>query len=490
MSQDLKKQMITAAKWSTIAEIVSKLVVPISTVILARLLTPDAFGILVTATMIISFAEIFSDAGFHKYLIQHEFTSDDEKYKAVSVAFICNFLLSLVIWGVICLFSRKISLLVGCPGKEMVVIVSCVCIPISSFFSIQSAIFKRHFDFKTLFVVRFVGTLIPLVITIPLAFFTRSYWALIIGMIAQSFSNALILTVKSPWKPKLYFNRTCLKDMFSFSMWSMFESVSIWLTGYIDIFIVGSVLNQHFLGIYTTSMTTVGQIMGLITSATTPILYSSLSRLQNDDDEFKKVFFSFQKIVGLLVVPLGFGIFLFKDLCVKILLGNQWLEAIHFVGLWGLTSSITIILSHYSSEVYRAKGKPKLSVLAQCLHIAVLLPVVLAFVRQDFDVLCTARSVVRFELILVNMLLMHFFIKISPRKMVFNVFPAFLASVVMSLVVYFLPKSEGYFLSFVYIIVAVLIYMGVVCLFKDERNLVKTGFSLISSRIFLFRRAG
>ncbi len=113
MSQDLKKQMITAAKWSTIAEIVSKLVVPISTVILARLLTPEAFGILVTATMIISFAEIFSDAGFHKYLIQHEFPSDDEKYKAVSVAFICNFLLSLVIWGVICLFSKKISLLVG-----------------------------------------------------------------------------------------------------------------------------------------------------------------------------------------------------------------------------------------------------------------------------------------------------------------------------------------------------------------------------------------
>lgn len=486
MAQDLKKQMITAVKWSTIAEIVSKLVVPISTVVLARLLTPEAFGILVTATMIISFAEIFSDAGFHKYLIQHEFPSDEEKYKAVSVAFVCNLLLSLVIWGLICLFSKKISLLVGCPGKELVVIVSCICIPISSFFSIQSAIFKRHFDFKTLFIVRFVGTLIPLVITIPLAFFTRSYWALIIGMIAQSFSNALILTIKSPWKPKLYFNVTCLKEMFSFSMWSMFESVSIWLTGYIDIFIVGSVLNQHFLGVYRTSMTTVGQIMGLITSATTPILYSSLSRLQNDDEEFKKVFFSFQKIVGLLVIPLGFGIFLFKDLVVKVLLGNQWHDAILFVGLWGLMSSITIILSHYSSEVYRAKGKPKLSVFAQCLHIAVLLPVVLVFVHHDFDVLCMARSLVRFELILVNMLLMLFFIKISPQKMLFNVFPAFFSSIVMSLIIYFLPKNESYFLSFVYIFVGVLIYTGVVCVFKEERALVKNGLSKIRSIITSF----
>ena len=68
---DLNKKVVRATKWSSLTEIAAKLVSPISTMVLARLLAPDAFGILVTATMVISFAEIFTDAGFQKYLIQH-----------------------------------------------------------------------------------------------------------------------------------------------------------------------------------------------------------------------------------------------------------------------------------------------------------------------------------------------------------------------------------------------------------------------------------
>ena len=464
--------MINAAKWSTFAELFAKLVVPISTIVLARLLTPDAFGILVTATMIISFAEIFSDAGFHKYLIQHDFSSDEEKYKYVSVAFFCNLFMSFVIWGGICLFSKKLAFLVGCPGKELVIIVSCICIPLAAFSSIQSALFKRHFDFKTLFIARFVGSLIPLVITIPLAILTHSYWSLIAGMIALNISNALLLTIKSPWKPKLFFRFNYLSKMFSFSMWSMIESISIWLTGYIDIFIVGSVLNQHFLGIYRTSMSTVGQITGLVTSATTPILYSSLSRLQKNDEEFRKIFFSFQKIVGLFVIPLCFGLYIFKDFCVNILLGEQWGEAVYFIGIWGLTSSVTITLAHYSSEVYRSKGKPKLSVLAQILHIIVLVPVVLFFVHKNFEMLCTARALIRLELIIVNMVLMYAVVKISPFKMIYNILPALMASSVMFAFVLFLPKPEENIWNLLYIIFAVLVYFGTISLFKDERLIV------------------
>ena len=68
---NLNNQVVNATKWSSLTELAAKLVAPISTMVLARLLTPDAFGVLVTATMIISFAEIFTDAGFQKYLIQH-----------------------------------------------------------------------------------------------------------------------------------------------------------------------------------------------------------------------------------------------------------------------------------------------------------------------------------------------------------------------------------------------------------------------------------
>ena len=76
--------------------------------------------------------------------------------------------------------------------------------------------------------------------------------------------------------------------MISFTVWSLIEAISIWLTMYVDVFLVGTLLNQHYLGLYKTSTTVVGQMMHLITAATTPVLFSSLSRLQNDEVEFRR----------------------------------------------------------------------------------------------------------------------------------------------------------------------------------------------------------
>ena len=108
MSNDnLNKKIVNATKWSGITEIAAKLVAPITTMVLARLLAPDAFGVLVTAQMVISFAEIFTDAGFQKYLIQHEFIDDDDKYKSTAVAFWSNFIFSMIVWLGICLCSVR-----------------------------------------------------------------------------------------------------------------------------------------------------------------------------------------------------------------------------------------------------------------------------------------------------------------------------------------------------------------------------------------------
>ena len=469
-NSNLNNKVLNATKWSGITEIAAKLVSPITTMVLARLLAPDAFGVLVTAQMVISFAEIFTDAGFQKYLIQHEFADEDDRSKSTAVAFWSNLTLSLLLWLIICIFANPIARLVGCEGNGIVIAVSCICIPLAAFSSIQMALFKRDLDFKTLFWVRIVGILIPLVVTIPLAFLTRSYWALIIGMIARESCNAIILTLKSKWKPYFYYSIARFKEMFSFTMWSMFEAVSIWMTSYFDIFIVGTMLNQHYLGLYRTSMNTVGQITSIITAATTPVLFSSLSRLQNDREGFNEMFFRFQKLVGILVIPIGMVIFLFSDLITKILLGEQWMEASHFIGLWGLTSAITIVLSHYSSEVYRSIGKPKLSVLSQWLHIAVLWPVVLFFVNKGYETLCLARALVRLEGILVNLALLYFCVKMDIGRMLTNIFPSVLASATMSIIL-FLPPAAGIWGQLFYFAICCSVYVIVIMIFPRERTI-------------------
>ena len=299
----------------------------------------------------------------------------------------------------------------------------------------------------------------------------RSYWALVIGTIFVNIVNAVLLTVFSKWKPRLYYSFVKLKEMFSFTVWSMIESVSIWLTGYVDIFIVRTMLSQYYLGLYKTSSALVGQIMGIVISVTTPILFSALSRLQNDKVEFERLFFRFQKVVALLIVPIGTAIFLFQDTVTMIILGSQWIEAAGFVGLWGLTNTITIVLSHYCSEIYRAKGRPKLSVLAQVLHIIVLWPVVLYFVQFGFETLYIARSLVRFELIAVNLCIVGLIVKMPVGKMFTNIAPSFVGAVSMFLIL-FLPATDAMFVNVLYAVLAIIIYVAVVMVFSEERNII------------------
>ncbi len=471
MAETLNTKVRTATKWSTVGEVAAKLTTPISSILLARLLTPEAFGVVTTLTMIISFAEIFTDAGFQKYLIQHEFKDEQDRDESTNVAFWSNFVMSLVIWGIISFFSAQLAALVGNPGLGHVLIIACVSIPLAAFSSIQIALYKRDLEFKVLARVRIISTIIPLFVTVPLAFFLRSYWALVIGTITVNIVNAFLLTFFSKWKPRRFYSFNKLKEMFSFTVWSMIEAVTIWLTGYVDVFIIATKLSQYYLGLYKTSSTLVGQIMGLITAILTPILFSALSRLQDNEKEFRRMFFTFQKIVALLVMPLGMGIFIFRDVITDFILGSQWVEASGFIGLWGLTSAITIVLSHYTSEVYRAKGRPVLSVLAQFLHLIVLCPTVLIAVKYGFEVLYVARSLVRLEIIVVNLCIMGLIIKMPVGKMFSNILPASLGSAAMLLVL-LLPPSNSIGVAILYVGIASIIYLVFVMLFQEERNLL------------------
>jgi len=473
MSNELNNKIKHAAKWSVITEVIAKFITPITSMMLARLLTPEAFGVVATLTMIISFAEIFTDAGFQKFLIQQEFRDEKEREQSTTVAFWSNLSMSLLIWAVIAVFSEPLAVMVGNPGLGHVLVIACISIPLSAFSSIQIALYKRDLDFKTLFKVRIIGICIPLFVTIPLALWLRNYWALVCGTIASNIVNAVLLTYYSTWKPRIYYSFNKFKEMFSFTIWSVVEAVTIWMTGYIDIFFIGIYLNEYYLGLYKMSIATVGSLTSIIISATTPILFSGLSRLQNDNEAFKQMFFKFQKLVGMLIIPLGVGIFCYSDLITAILLGGQWGEASDFIGLWGLSSAFTIVFAHYSSEVYRSKGRPKLSVLAQVLHLVVLLPVVYWSVQYGYGTLIWSRSLVRFELIIVNMIIIYYTVKMSPWRMLINVAPSIIAAIVMGCFAWGISGlMNGIFGQFIGIILSSILFFITVSLFPIERAIL------------------
>ena len=483
---ELKDKIIDAGKWSTITELCAKLIAPVSNIVLARVLTPEAFGVVATVTMITSFAEIFTDAGFQKYIIQHEFTDEKSLYRGATVAFWSNLVFSVFIWVVIAIFQSPLAALVGNPGLGHVITIASLSILLIAFSSIQTALYKRSFDFKTLFKVRAVSIFIPLVVTVPLAFILKSYWALILGTIASNAVNAVLLTYYSEWKPKLYYSWAEFKKMFSFSFWTMCEAVTIWLTNYADIFIIGIYLSEYYLGLYKTSMTTVGQVVGLITGITNPILFSSLSRVQNDREKFKELFFKFQRAVAVFIFPLGVMFLCFPQMFVEILLGSQWLETCKFIGLWGMTSALTIVFAHYSSEAYRSIGKPKLSVLAQVLHIVVLCPAIIIAVKYGFEVLYITRSLVRLELVLVNVVLMSVFVKIGFIEMCGNCKYPFMCSVGMFAVATLFNSllDASVWTMILNITISCVFYVVLINRFPQERKVIR----MVLSRVPILNR--
>ena len=483
MSNDLNGRTINATKWATVAELLANLVAPISSMILARLLDPSAYGILVIALMVISFAEIFTDAGFQKYLVQNKFDTTEDLFRSTTVAFWTNLVLSLIIWAIVILFATPIATIVGGVGYEKVIIVSCAAIPIAAFSSIQTAIFKRNLDFKSLFPIRMVGVAIPLVITVPLAFITRSYWSLIIGMLSKDVVTAVLLTIKSPWKPKFFYSIKLLKQMLSFTLWTMFEAVSIWLTSYIDIFIVTSFLSSHYLGLYRTSMTTVNQILALIVSSTTPVLFSSLSKLQDDLKGYKDFFYQFQKAVSIVLIPMGMFIYLFDDVVTNIFLGSQWLETSFFIGLFSLLLPYKILISDYSSEVCRSLGKPNISLYRQIFMMLVIFVCVFISVKDGYETLCKMRTLSMLGGILSGFVVLYCLARFNPIDLVKNIFPSSIASILMCFVIKALPAiQDKVWMIIIYIIIAACTYFSTLCLFTQERKILTNALSILKRR--------
>lgn len=469
--QQLNNKIILATKWSTLTEIISKLIVPITNMILARILAPDAFGVIATITMVISFTQMLTDSGFQKFIVQREFEGQEEKYRNANVAFWSNFILSLIILLIIIIFNDQISKMVGNPGLGYVLIIASLQIPLTSFSSIQMAMYRRKFDFKTLFVVRVIGSLIPFLVSIPLALLGLDYWSLIIGMLTMQSFNAIFLTIKSEWKPSFYYNLKTLKEMLSFSTWSFLEALTIWLCVWIDTFIISYYLNEYYLGIYKTSTIMVNSLLALVTGAIIPVLFSTLSRLQNNNEKFIKMYFKFQRLIALFILPIGVGVLLFSDLATMLILGSQWSEASNVVGAWALSRAVLIVFGYTASEVYRSKGKPNYSFYAQLTHLIVLVPTCVIAIKYGFWALVYSRSIIVLQLVIVHLILLQKLFNISIFKTINNTLPSIVAVTLMGAFASILMSFNSSIIwMLVTIALSAIFYFLIMFLFPNNRR--------------------
>ena len=463
-------KVVAAAKWSLITEVLAKLITPVTNIILAHILAPTAFGILATIMMVISFAEMLADAGFQKFLVQYEFESEDEKQKNVSVAFISNIVLAIVLWLVIIIWRDELAILVGNEGLGFPLAVMGAMLPLGAFSSIQMAMYRRSFNFKFLLSIRMITIITPLFISIPMALAGFDYWSLIAGLLAAHLFTAIALCVRQEKLISIYFSSTVFRKMFSFSAWSLAEAFSIWLTAWVDTFIISHFLDAYYLGLYKMPTAIVTTVMAIATSSMAPVLFSALSRHQHNQVEFEKTFLTFQRYMALFLVPLGVGMFVYQDFIVEILLGPQWKLAGIVLGSWALSSSLVTAISYLISEAFRAKGMPNISFLAQMAHLFVLIPVIYVCVQYDFTTFVYARSIVRVQMIAVLLYLLAIYVGMNAWLVIRNIKSYIIASAVVGTSSYVLLHLHNSMIWTIFCIcISLILYLVVLYLFPTER---------------------
>lgn len=457
-------------KWSGLAEIGNKLILPISTMLLARILTPEDFGVVAICNMLIYFADIISDAGFGKYIVQADFKNNEDQDKCSNVAFWSHSILAFIIWLTVLIFNKPIAKILGGLEYADVISIACIQLVVMSFSSVPLALLRRKFEFKKTFYVRMVAAIIPLAVTIPIALILRSYWALIIGNIAGASVSAIFLLILSKWHPKLYYSWSILHRMFSFSFWSLCEGLAHWTIFWFDTFLVSYFFTSYYLGLYKNSTHMMISIFGMITATISPVLLSVLSRMKNNATSAFDMVLNIEKLTIYLLLPVGIIIFFYRHLAVSIMFGEQWLEAANIVGAWALMMVGSIIFYTFPAEAFKSQGIPKFLFLYQIAYLIFLVPLCYFAISINFWSFVYTRTLCIFIQIALFFLWFYKYIHWNRTKFLKSSIKPIIAALILALFCYMtqIYNSSSIWTELIMIIASLMVYFITLYFFRND----------------------
>lgn len=457
-----ERKVGSSLRWSALAEIAGKLLTPLMTMILARILAQEIFGIVASINVIIMFAEIFADAGFARFLVQKDFENKGDKEKYTQVAFYSSMAIALTLFAIIVIFRHQLAIFVAADGYGDLLAVAAIQIPIYGFNGIQIALLRRSFKFKELFFIRLAAVIVPMVISIPMALLNFGVWSIVTGTLAGVALQAITIVFFTKWRPRLFFKAYYFKSMFRYSSENLLEAILVWLNITIDVLIIGRFFDLTTVGVYRTVVLTETGIITMFVAIFMPVLFSTLSRLKDDQKRFSDFFFAFQKNFAYLLIPFAVGLFLYRDLVILVMFGSGWgSDASHVLGVFAITSIATVLISNFASTIYFAKGKPIYSVFAQILYLIAILIVDFTFARIGFNQFVIARGSVMLILSIMACIFLPTVFKISLRRILANfVRPLLLTAVMAAVAIGLTYFYKNIYWQFATIFIAMAVYFA------------------------------
>ena len=323
MAGELRKKTLHGAGWSFIDNIANYGVSFIVGLILARMLTPQEYGLIGIILIFIALFNTIVDSGFSNALIRNK----DAKEIDYNTVFYVNLAVSLLLF-VICYFSAPvIATFFNEPQLTPLTRVMGIVVVINAFAIIQRTILIKKINFKIQTKVSLVASVGSGIIGIVMAVLGMGVWSLVAQQISRQLLNTIFLWLWNSWRPRMQFSYASFKEHFGFG-WKLLTS-SVIDTVWREIYqvVIGKYYAAAALGEYTRAKQFGDIFSSNMTSVVQRVTYPVLSSIQDDKDKLKYGYRRIIKTTMFIAFVCMLMLAAVSRPMIEVLIGNQWGEA-------------------------------------------------------------------------------------------------------------------------------------------------------------------
>ena len=342
----------SAVRWSAVAKYGAQAVDFVTSIIVARLVMPEAYGLMSMALVLIGFLSILQSLGFGPAIIQRKTISQ----ALLSTLFIANLVLSLAMVVVVAGAAPLFGWIYRDQRVTWVMLALTVQFVLNSFGLVPNALLTRKMRFGALAAVDIAAALVRLVVAIGLAYRGWEVWALVWSSAISAAAQSLCLWIAAHWRPRLWFRYKHLRNVIGFSSGITGVSVLAYLGWSSGNFIIGALLGAAALGPFSIACRLMFFPKEAIGDVVLRVFFPVFSRCQDNHQELGSVFLKVMEAIALVAFPCVFGLVAVAPTMIDWLLGPKWNEAVPV--MYGLTGiALVSLVLPVANHLYMAKGR-------------------------------------------------------------------------------------------------------------------------------------
>lgn len=305
----------------------------IVSIVLARILAPEAYGILALVTVFVSLATVVVETGFGSSIIQKKEITRQE----IDIIFTFNLTVSLTLCAILWLGAPLIASFYDKYDPSLlswVIRIYALILPIGAVTSIQSSMIYREMQFKKFFVINLFSIIGSSTVGIVSAMMNAGVWALILQQLSAKAFLLLAQLLAVSWKPRLDFHFIKAKALFRFGSNILFNRLVNMLYNQISSLVIGKRYDSEMLAFYSKGHTFPALIATNTDYALQKVMFSAYSKFQDDMEKVRDMMRKTIRLSTFLLSPLMFGMLACSENFVRVVLTDKWLPCVPYMQIF------------------------------------------------------------------------------------------------------------------------------------------------------------